>query len=92
MYAFFVPIGYIELISKDQYVCNFCNKVLAENVTHFNQHLKVCKTYIEKTITSAIQSHNPFISGGISKSGQSTISFPRLSPSQKEELNLQAAL
>jgi hypothetical protein len=24
----------IELISKDQYMCNFCNKVLAEKVTH----------------------------------------------------------
>jgi len=84
----------IELISKDQYACNFCNKVLAENVTHFKKHLKGCKTYIEKTIMHTIQGHNPFVSGIAkpSQRNQTTINFPRLSPSQKEELDFQAAM
>ena len=91
--TYFFPF---KLILKDQYACKFCNKVLAENVTHFNEHMTDRKSYIEKTITSTIQSNNPFNTMVIAKPSQQlnqmTINFPRLTPAQKKEIDLQAAM
>src|SRR5438046_10479789 len=76
----------LKLILKDQDACKFCNKVFAENSTYFNEHLTHCKTYIEKTIMSTIQSNNSFNTAVIAKTSQrnqTTINFTRLTPAHK---------
>ena len=82
----------LKLTLKDQYACKSCNKVLAEHVTHFKEHLKSCRTYIEKTITKTIQDNNPFHTAKNAMTQQSTINFPRLTNSQKTGIDISAAI
>ena len=49
-----------------------------------------CETYIEKTITSTIQSNNPFDTAAIIKKSQQNL--PCLTAIQKDEMDLQAAM
>jgi hypothetical protein len=86
-YAFFAA----NLISKDQYSCKWCNRVLAD-ATHFKEHLRVCKIYIQWTITKSVQANNPFDVSLSTIVNQNMLNFPELSKDQKAELNLQAAM
>ena len=65
---------------------------MAEHATHFKDHLRVCKTYIQRIITKVVQARNPFNVSSPAIANQSTINFPRLSKNQKTELDIQAVM
>lgn len=63
-----------------------------ESSTRFREHLLSCNLYIETTITKSIQASNPFALETSDTRIQRSLNFPRLTPTQKHEFDIQAAM
>jgi len=77
---------------KREYECIHCKKGYTGNVTHLKEHLEKCRTY-QKTLKA---NKNPPINSlqqtQLGKPAQVEINFPRLTPVEKAEMDIKAAM
>ena len=76
-----------------EWECNFCEQIYKANSTRQKDHLKVCRKYLKSISKNSKEISNiEFDDQSIVKHAQSELNFPRLTQSQKHDLDLQAAM
>src|SRR5690348_14016997 len=75
--------------------CKHCGKDYTGNVTHLKEHLEKCRIF-HKANRATVKEKNdtvyPLHKSKLAKSSQNLINFPRLSNSEKSDLDVQAAM
>jgi len=83
-----------KLTLKLQYACKHCGKNYTGNVTRLKEHLAKCKTFQKAIAKEKKDTGNAVQQGSftLATPSQTPINFPRISKSEKANLDIQAAM